>query len=79
MRTVVLTGLQLVGLGVCLVGVYLLCGLAWALVLGGLALGGVAVLAEIPTPGPRRARRRPAREGPVTEIPGARRSRPRED
>lgn len=78
MRTVVLTALQLAGLGVCLAGVYLLTGLAWALVLGGLALAGVAVLAEIPTPGPRRARR-PAPDVPLTELPGARRSRPRED
>jgi hypothetical protein len=47
MRTLVLTLAQLAGAALLLAGLYLLAGLAWTLVVGGVALLVVSTLAEI--------------------------------
>lgn len=46
MRSLLLGLLQLVGLAVALAGLYILAGLAWVLLVGGLAVVATATLAE---------------------------------
>jgi hypothetical protein len=78
MRGLLAGVLQLLGAACAVLGAYLLLGLAWALVLAGAVLLVVGVLVELPAQPERRPRRR-VQEAPITEIPGAVRSRPRED
>ena len=47
MRSLLLGLLQLVGLAAALAGLYFLAGLAWVLVVGGLAVVATATLAEV--------------------------------
>ena len=56
MRTVLSTAAQLGGLAVALAGLYLLAGLAWCLVAGGLGLLVVGVLTEVYAPPAPRSR-----------------------